>query len=363
LSACASCLRRAALLAELAPWISRALDEHRRLPALLALEDGTLIEAVCGRKRAAVDEALAGFYPEAALDRAHRAGLATVCRHDPSYPRRLLDAPDAPRALYVLGDRARLEPLAEALPVAIVGARRGSPYGLEVARTLGRELGACRVPVVSGMALGVDSAAHEGALEGGGPTVAVLAGGADLAYPRSKRGLHRRIGAEGLVVSEMPPGFKPFRWCFPGRNRIMAGLAAMTVVVEGTTGSGSLITARFSQDLGREVGAVPGQVTSALAAGPNELLTDGACVVRGAADVLDTLYGVGAGERLRGGSGGAPELEPRLARLLEAVERGLAADAIAESPDEVGDVLAGLTELELMGLVRRAGGGRYVRRA
>ena len=176
---------------------------------------------------------------------------------------------------------------------------------------------------MSGMALGIDSAAHDGALEGGGFTVAVLAGAAGFPYPRSKGPLHRRIAAGGLVLSEMPPGFRPFRWCFPARNRIMAGIAAMTVVVEGTGASGSLITARFAQDLGRDVGAVPGQVTSALAAGPNDLIADGACLVRSASDVLDSLYGAGMGASMRTEAKRLPELEPFPARVLEAVAASL----------------------------------------
>jgi DNA processing protein len=261
--------------------------------------------------------------------------------------------------LYCRG-RGGLERLAGDPAVAIVGSRRASSYGLEVARALARDLSACGVPVVSGMALGVDSAAHEGALEGGGLTVAVLGGGADVPYPRSKLGLYRRIASNGLIVSELPPALQPFRWCFPARNRIMAGVSTMTVVVEGNTSSGSLITAGFAADLGREVGAVPGQVTSALAGGPNGLIRDGACVVRGAEDVLDALYG--AGEGARRASGATPHLDERLQRLLGAVERGRrSADAIASDPAEVAEVLTGLTELELLGLVRRGDGGSYVR--
>ena len=251
--------------------------------------------------------------------------------------------------------------IADERPVALVGARRASPYGLEAARTLGHELAVSGVPVVSGMALGIDSAAHEGALEAGGLTVAVLAGGADFVYPRSRAGLYRRIAAEGLVVSELPPGTRPHRWSFPARNRIMAGLAAMTVVVEGTVSSGSLITAGFAEDLGRDLGAVPGQVTSTLAAGPNRLLAEGACVVRSAADVLDALYGPGVRPRRLAGDAAA-SLEPRLAELLAAVERGEGSpDALAADPAAAADVLASLTELELLGLVRRAAGGRYIR--
>lgn len=363
MTACDRCLRRGALLRLLVPWIARALDQHRRLPAVLALDDDSLVEGICGRKRAVVDAQLAGFDPAAARSEASAAGLETTCRHEDGFPPLLREGPDAVAALWLLGDPAWLPVLASERAVALVGARRPSAYGLEVAGGLGRELGVAGVPVVSGMALGIDSAAHEGALEAGGLTVAVLAGAADFAYPRSRAGLHRRIAATGLVVSEFPPGTRPLRWSFPARNRIMAGLARMTVVVEGTVRSGSLITAGFAQDLGRELGAVPGQVTSMLAAGPNGLIADGAHVVRAAADVLDVVYGPGA--RPRAGGGGDPlGLEPRLAALLEAVERGEGSpDVLASDPSAAADVLAGLTELELLGLVRRAAGGRYVRSA
>ena len=361
MNACEPCLRRGVLLGMLVPWIARALDERRRLPALLALPDEELVAAVCGSKRGEVDRALAGFQAEEARAEAAAAGLATACPHEPRFPARLREGPDAVAALWLLGDTARLEALDSECPVAVVGARRASAYGIEVARSLGRELAVAGVPVVSGMALGIDSVAHEGALEVAGLTAAVLAGGADFAYPRSRLRLHRRIARDGLVVSELPPGTRPHRWSFPARNRIMAGLAAMTVVVEGTVRSGSLITAGFAQDLGREVGAVPGHVTSAPAAGPNALLAEGATVVRSATDVLDAVYGVGARPR---DAGLMPALAPRLAALLEAVERGEgSADAIAAGPGETADVVAGLSELELMGLVRRAAGGRYVRAA
>jgi DNA processing protein len=358
MSSCESCLRRSALLGLLAPWIEHSSREHRRLPALLSLTDDELIAAVCGEKRESVDERLAGFDAGQSREAAACTGLWTVCRHEPSFPGRLLEAPDAPALLYGRGI-VSLERLNEPA-VALVGSRRASGYGLEVARGLARELGACGVPVVSGMALGVDSAAHEGALEGGGLTVAVLGGAADVPYPSSKRALYRRIVTNGLVVSELPPGLQPFRWCFPARNRIMAGLSAMTVVIEGNTSSGSLITAGFAADLGREVGAVPGQVTSTLARGPNALIRDGACVVRGAEDVLEALYG--ASDAALRASAATPALDERLQTLLDEVERGHgSADSIARDPVEVGEVLAGLTELELMGLVRRGPGGSYVR--
>jgi DNA processing protein len=264
--------------------------------------------------------------------------------------------------------------------VGIVGARRASPYGLEVAQALGRGLAAAGVVVTSGMALGVDSAAHTGALEAG-TTVAVLAGGADIPYPSSKRILYRRIAETGAVVAELPPGTQARRWCFPARNRIIAALSTVTVVVEGGERSGSLITADFANELGRTVGAVPGPVTSRLAGGPNLLIKTGAELVRDAADVLELLYGAGTqaaeGAPLVIGSASAPApelrvlvpdrpepppLEPRLRAILDAVEQGRGSAAeIAQSPDEAMAAATALGELELLGLVRRTFGGRYIR--
>ena len=362
MSACAKCLRRAALLGRLVPWIERTLNERRRVPQVLALSNEKLIRSVCEDKRGQIDDFMERFDAGEARRSALAAGLWTVCRHHRGYPSALrVIGRDAPAALYVKGDAGLLELLEVERSVAIVGSRKASEYGKQVAYALGRELAASGVPVVSGLAFGVDAAAHEGALAGGGPAVVVMPSGADVAYPRSHHRLHARLCEQGLVVSELPPGTRPLKWCFPARNRIMAGLAQMTVVVEGTATSGSLITAQFAQDSGRDVGAVPGLVTSGLAAGPNALLADGACVVRSASDVLDALYGVGAGPP-RGIIVREP-LEPRLEKLLRAVEAGQGVDAIVRGGAAVDDVLAGLTELELLGLVCRGPGGSYLRTA
>ena len=212
-----------------------------------------------------------------------------MCRCDDGYPERLRELADPPAVLHIAGDRTALD---GENSVAIVGARRGTSYGLEVSRSLGRGLAAAGVSVVSGMAMGVDSAAHTGALEvAGAAPVAVLAGGADVAYPSSRRRLHAELIARGCVVSELPPRFTAFRWCFVARNRLIAGLAELTVVVEATERSGSLTTADFAQQLGRPVGAVPGPVTSRFSAGANSLLAAGAAVVRDKRDVLDQLLG------------------------------------------------------------------------
>jgi DNA processing protein len=360
--ACADCLRRTWLLAELAGPLEVAMRQRERFPLVLALPDEDLLAAL-GRERRPV---LAAAYERFDADRARRAaadaGLAVMCRHDLRYPPLLRQAPDAPAVLHVAGRVEVLAELARGPSVAVVGARRPSGYGVEVARALGRGLAAARVPVVSGMALGIDSAAHTGALEAGGATVAVLAGAAERAYPPSKSWLHRRLCQEGAVVSEMPPGFVVRRWCFPARNRIIAALAALTIVVEGGERSGSLITAGLARDLGRGVAAVPGRVTSPLAAGPNALLFDGADLVRDAQDVLDLLFGVGG--RIAGPARDPSRLPPERRALLDAVAAGADTDAqlAADGHDPVA-VLEGLAELELLGFLRRDAGGRYEVRA
>ncbi|HEY8584350.1 MAG TPA: DNA-processing protein DprA, partial [Capillimicrobium sp.] len=305
-----------------------------------------------------VRRAYRAFDRDRALEHAADAALTAVCRHDPRYPAALRALPDSPAVLHVAGDVARFEAMtAAAQPsVAIVGARRASPYGLEVARGLGRGLAAAGVTVVSGMALGVDSAAHAGAVEAAGPTVAVLAGGADRPYPPSKRGLYAEIRARGCVVGELPPGHVARRWCFPARNRIIAALAGLTVVVEAMERSGSLITAEFARDLGRDVGAVPGQVTSPLAAGPNALLADGAQVVRRPEDALDAVCGVG-GWQPRSAAATVPA---HLTAVHAAVAAGMGSpEALAQKGIAITAALAGLAELEVLGLVRRTPGGRY----
>lgn len=363
MSACDGCLRRTALVALLAPHVERARRDRSRLAELLALGDDELIAALAGRRRASIEHAHERFDPDRARERLDASATVAVCRHDAGYPARLGQARDAPAVLHVAGDVGRLSALAGDAPaVAIVGARRAGADGVDVARALGRGLAAAGVTVVSGMALGIDAAAHAGALEAGGPTLAVLAGGADVAYPATKRSLHRELLASQAALSEMPPGFRPLRWCFPARNRTIAGLAWLTIVVEAAQRSGALITAELAGELGRAVGAVPGPVAASRCAGSNALLRDGAIVIRDAQDALDEVLGVGVATAVGGAC--ADGLSPALRGLLRRVEDGRdTVAALAAGPDEARHVLAALTELELLGLLRRDGGGRYVRRA
>ncbi len=388
---CAACLRRSWLLAALAPHLDLVWKRRTPLRDVLALDDEALVAALGGAQRSALLERHAAFDPTAALRACHRAGVVPVCIHDPRFPPRLLTGPQGPRLLHVAGGLERLGRLtgtgaassdddrsgcgglvgaAGPPSVAIVGTRRASAEGLEMARALGAGLARAGVTVVSGLALGIDSAAHAGALQGGATTVAVLAGAAEVAYPRSKAALHREVVARACAVSELPPGFEPFRWCFPARNRIIAGLAELTLVVEGAERSGSLITADFASALGREVAAVPGRATSPRTRGSNGLIRDGATVVLGVDDVLDAVLGfdrdVGRSFDARSGGGvrgpyDAAGLAPELGVLLDAVAAGSdTLAALARTPAEAEAALLGLAELEGQGLVRRAGGGRYV---
>jgi DNA processing protein len=357
-SACDDCLRRTELLAALAPWLDLEWRRRSAPAGVLSLPDAALV-ALDPSGRA--ERTHARFAPQRARERIVLAGLGAVCRCDDGYPEQLRELADPPAVVHVAG---RIAALARADGVAIVGARRGTTYGVAVARALGRALAGAGLPVVSGLALGVDSAAHAGVLERppGAPPVAVLAGGADVPYPASRRRLYAELVARGCVVSELPPGFRALRWCFVARNRLIAGLAAATVVIEATERSGSLTTADFAQQLGRPVGAVPGPVTSRFSSGTNGLLAAGAAVIRDARDALELVPGAAAARPRDPAPAPVPALEPRLRRLLDAIERGHGSLAELASDREAGHrVLADLTELELRGLVRREFGGRYVR--
>ncbi len=351
--ACDACVSRTWLIGRMAGHIDRA---RARIESVLALGEQELIAALGGRQQDGLRRELEWLDVAAARSRSQAAGLETICACDGAYPPALRELGAPPAVLHVAGGLDRLLALASAEAVAIVGSRRASPYGSEVARSLGRGLGLAGIPVVSGMALGIDSAAHVGALEAAAPTVAVLPGSADRPYPPGKRSLHRRILAAGVAVSELGPGIGVRRWMFLARNRIIAALAAMTVVVEAGEYSGALVTARLAGELGRPLGAVPGRVTTPQAAGSNRLLADGARLVRGPQDVLDHLFGVGACRT-------APERPPppaELRPLLAAVADGhdtLAALARAGFDSEQG--LAGLAALELEGYVHRGAGGRF----
>lgn len=326
-------------LAELGPLPHTTLDDLRAL--------GT--EAA--RRRARLE-----------IERAEALGARIVTRGEPGYPARLgVGVPDPPPALYVRGE---IHP-ADTHAVAIVGSRLATPYGLEVARRLAGDLVDGKYTIISGLARGIDAAAHRGALEAGGRTLAVLGCGIDRIYPRSHAELAEAVARRGAVLSEFPLGTVPLKPHFPIRNRLISGLSLAVVVVEAAERSGSLITARLAMEQGREVGAVPGPVTSPVSAGTNKLLIDGATLVRTWRDVVEAIP-----EALRaparGGSGLPEDLGERLRGILDALspEAPRHVDTLArELRSGAGDLLADLLDLELRRLVVSLPGGHFLRRA
>ena len=282
--------------------------------------------------------------------------IRSLLRGDPAYPGLLRQIPDPPRRLWLRGDA---EPaILDRTALAVVGARACSGYGRTVARLLAGEAAAAGAVVVSGLARGIDGEAHRAALAAGGTTVAVLGCGIDRDYPAAHAELARSIAAAGgLVVSEYGPGVEPAPWRFPARNRIIAGLALATLVVEARERSGALITADFALEDGRDVLVVPGEITSALSRGTNALLRVGATPVTSAADVLEAL-----GLELRPAAV-VPD-DPAAAAVLEALREGAATlDELGRrcrlAPGLLAAALA-LLELESLvvvdaGVVRRAG--------
>jgi DNA processing protein len=291
--------------------------------------------------------------PDATAERVEACGARFVTPADPGYDDRLNDLRDPPAGLFLLG-----RPLADAPErVAIVGARSCSHLGAGVARDLGRALVAGGVAVVSGAAHGIDAAAHEGALDAGGRTIAVLGSGIDVAYPASSRDLLVRIVEQGSVVSEYPPGTAVGPQHFPARNRIVVALARALVVVEGAAKSGSRISVDHALDLGREIFAVPGPVTSPLAETPLEIIREGATLIRGADDLLDDL-----GIDRAAPPPPPPDLDPEERRVWDALGAGSLPDAIArQARMSIPDAVTTLVRLEMRGLIVGVG-GRFERR-
>ncbi len=256
----------------------RLLGEHGTLAAALdALPDVARLAGVQDYRACPHGVALAE------IKAARAAGASMICAGDAAYPASLRDIADAPPVLWAIGDTAHLaRPM-----IAIVGARNASSLGLRMARALARELGEAGYTIVSGLARGIDTAAHGAALDSG--TIAVLAGGVDVIYPAENTALAQNIAERGLRLSEQPIGLGPQARHFPRRNRIISGLAHGVIVIEAAAKSGSLITARCALDQGREVMAVPGHPFDTRASGCNMLIRDGARLIRNAADVIDAL--------------------------------------------------------------------------
>lgn len=282
-----------------------------------------------------------------------RTSVVTVT--DDTYPPLLKEIADPPLVLHVRGDAALL-----ARPgIAIVGSRRASPYAINVATQLSRQIASMNIVVISGLARGVDAAAHQATLDAGGKTVAVLGTGIDVVYPRSNARLFERIANEGVIVSEFAPATPPRPEHFPIRNRVISGLSRGTVIVEATSRSGSLITARMAAEQGRDVFAVPGSIFAPGSEGTHRLIQFGAKLVHDVNDILEELPG---GLRLTE----QPESEPEspLREVLAALSRDEAAhvDLVAQRLRRTPAAVAeSLLQLELTGWIRAVPGARYVR--
>ena len=290
---------------------------------------------------------------------AARSGISVVAWDDPVFPPALHAISDMPAVLWYRGSLDALD----APAVAVVGSRAASAVALEMAERLGEDLAAFGITVVSGLARGVDSAAHRGALRSG-RTIAVLGSGVDRVYPHEHRGLAGEIANLGLVISEFAPGTPPLKFHFPLRNRIISGLSRAVVVIEASENSGSLITAACALEQGRDVMAVPGNVLSGRNRGGHALLRDGAKIVEGADDIVEELglapVASSSPEKPSTGSGSRSSPDP----LLKVMDAGQAYDldglASISGVDGVR-LLPRLFDLELRGFVRRVAGGRFMR--
>jgi DNA processing protein len=288
--------------------------------------------------------------------------ITAITPDDPSYPALLAAAPSPP-ALYVRGALAPRD----ALAIAIVGARQATPYGLAVATELAGELAARGVTIVSGFARGIDTAAHRAALDAGGRTIAVLGNGVDILYPPENGKLAERVQAAGALISQFAPGAPPLPYNFPARNRTLAGLTLGVVVVEAAERSGSLITAGFAGDLGREVFAVPGRITSAASGGAHRLIQDGAKLITRWTDIVQELPDqwrtMVDGMAPEGGAAAGPPVasdEGRMLQQLSVDEPRHIERLIEHAGGNAARAGATLTALELGGWARQLEGQRWV---
>lgn len=305
---------------------------------------------------------------EKELSLVSKAGAQLLCWDSPSYPVGLKNIYDPPPVLYVEGELER----EDATAVAIVGTRRPSRYGLEQAERFAAALARAGFTVVSGLARGIDSAAHNGALKAGGRTIAVQGCGLGRVFPPENADLYRAISAQGAVVSEFPMLSEPLRENFPRRNRIISGLSVAVLVIEGPLRSGAMITARTAMEQGRDVFALPGRIDNLAASGTNQLIRDGACLVRSLEDILDELGEVG--QTMRSGTERADKRPVRAALpgnlsdaekavLSAATDEPMTVDEFCAATElSAGQVSAALTMLQLKGLIRQLAGARFLAR-
>lgn len=345
--------------ASLTPKRRRALLEAFGDPVTICTASEAELAAVIGEGAARrLVEEIGGIDPVREVSLAEGAGATILTLEDEGYPEVLRDLPDPPLALYVLGELCP----EDARGIAIVGTRRATSYGRLVARKLAEELAGRGITVVSGMAPGIDTAAHRGALDAG-RTVAVLGTGLGNPYPAGARSFMEEIASRGAVLSEYSWETPGSKWTFPKRNRIIAALSLGVVIVEAPERSGALITADFALEQGKEVFAVPGPITSEVSRGANRLIQDGAKLVMGVEDILAELRFPG----LRIGSEREAKEEPKLSGEARAVYEVLGGEPL--SAEEVAErtglpyatVARVLLELSLAGIVEETPGGRYLR--
>lgn len=306
---------------------------------------------------AAVSAAHREINPDAELEALEKSGVTALAWDDPAYPALLREIPEAPAILFIRGALTE----ADRWGIGIVGTRNVSAYGREVAETLSRDLAANRLTIVSGLARGVDGAAHQAALKAGGRTVAVLGSGVDVIYPPEHRRLAQQISESGAVISEYPLGTQPDAMNFPPRNRIISGLSLGVVVVEADEKSGALITTTYAAEQGRDVFAVPGGIFNKTSRGTNKLIQDGAKLVTCATDILEELNLEMVAKRT----------EAQLALPDDDAERNVL-QTLTRDPMPIDDVIrrtnlpasvvaGALAMLELKGLARLADGAQYTR--
>ncbi len=353
---CMDCARNSHALALVGGHLE-AMKAGWRPKSVLSLESEALLDSVGGAKRDQLHERLDQMMGSWSANEGD--GIRAACSHqgDFALPSVLLDDPEAPWVIWAQGDVELLKVGKASQPrlpsAGIVGARRADAYGVGVARDLGRRVASEGATVVSGLAFGIDGAAHRGALDvAGGKTIAVVGGGVDVVYPKAHSSLHEQIAQRGVVISEMPPGSQLWKWSFPARNRLIAALSDIVVVVQGARRSGSLHTAEAALMRGTQVGAVPGRIDAPISEGTNQLLAEGALPIV-SADALVAALGIRP-------SRNSLELADDLRAAVIAIGERKLDNYLAEVGAKAG--AAALARLELMGLVESStdGGWRVI---
>lgn len=321
-------------------------------------QESELREVLSGQLVAAIVAARSDVDVAALYTKSTRDGVSVTCWADDDYPALLREVPAPPPVLYYRGQLVATDTTA----VAIVGTRKMTRYGQDMARSIAFDLARAGVTIVSGLALGIDGIAHRAALEAGGRTIAVLGSGIDIIYPGKHRDLARKIEQQGAIITEYPPGTPPDRFNFPPRNRIISGLSRGVVVIEAPDRSGALITVDFAAEQGRDAFAVPGPVNAPASAGCLRILRDGATLVRSAEDVLEDLHIRPVDYEERDEEPGVlSDDDRRLLAVLTSQPQHID-DIAAQLGKTVADVSGELMMLELQGSVQGGGGGYYSRR-